>query len=373
MIRALNRRMMCCVLVALLVCQSAPYSWAVSKQLKANLMKSWLITFSQILYPEDTAKENSYPVLSDESLTQLEALLNQDLDHLTDLHSRNVARLENFMDHKMPSNVLGHVRVENQGRPVASSVVDEQGRIEIRIDVEILQATFAASLANAMRENSLGLDKKTDFQLLSEFLEARKKLMEAKGKGTFGDFADIVKDRDSDLDSIEDFWSNLIDIQPRYEGAILFLMAHELGHFVLGHHGASCDLSKCEEFSSRELAADKYAGYLLGALVGPTYLTAFAFDSSFQALTGFDVFFVDAYGRAGFDSGGPVQCSCPYPKTDLRIETARNALDASVQEYARLYETDRGKAETTSPITIHCKSGKCQMSAPPWITAMFGF
>ena len=252
------------------------------------------------------------------------------------------------------------------------------------------------ALASAMRENAFVAKGKSDSQLLSEFIDFKRGVASAKGKSFFGDMVDIVKDRTEAMDKIADAWDEVDRVQPRYQGTLLFLIAHEFGHFAMDHHQLGCDISACQSFAARELAADRYAGFLLGALVAPILVTEVDLDEEatpkskesdasgsaseeidsflyqmFSTITGSTVFFEDAYRRAGFDATKASQCDCSYPDVMSRRKVADEAIHTSIVDYGHLYLSDKVAAQKTSPIRVHYNAHRAHISMPDWLRAMY--
>jgi hypothetical protein len=345
-----------CVFESALLAQS-------SKKMEVKLTHSWLFITSDVLYPGGIADAGSYPTISESQYPLLERRLSQDFDHIAELHARNALRVGNYMHKTLPKTVAGVVKIDNLRLPIAKSFINETGHLEIRIDIRVLQAAFRASLASIMREDTLFDKEKSDDELLSEFFKQKAELTATKGRSSVGDLIDVIKSRDDTaLERVMDFWGTKSDVQPTYEGALLFFIAHEVGHYVLGHHTEACAAS-CESFEARELEADKYAGYLLGSLISPFGEMA----SNYSEILGYEVFFEDAYTRVGFEDPGDSACHCSYPDPKKREDGAAEAAGEAVQEYAELLEKDPKAARDTTPVTVRVRGSHSHIKSPHWL------
>lgn len=326
-----------------------------SGKLKKNLVKSWLFKSTDLFYPADSQGASSYPTLSKQSIGSLERDINLLLKSVLELHRRNSTLAGTYFNQAVPAVVDGVAILDNQGLPIAKSFMNESGKLEIRIDVRVLQATFRGSLVAAIRADEFGGSSQQDDSddvLLANFLDFKKDVSKAKAGNMLGDLIGAMHSDDFDNDrwfKMADFAEKGDQIQSRYVGTLMFLLAHELGHFVLNHYREGCDLSKCDRFAERERQADKYAGILLGALLAP--LGEFGEDSffPFSNLSGIDVFFNDAYGRIGFVDPKSSSCACPYPSPEERRLAADSGRQYAASEYVRLLSENSKAAESMSP------------------------
>lgn len=133
-------------------------------------------------------------------------------------------------------------------------------------------------------------------------------------------------------------------VEGHLEGALLFVMAHEIGHSVLHHHCLSCPPGE-QTFQRRELQADFFAvtlttSTMLEFIPEPWLQDSFDGSTSF---IGSATFLQQGYERLLLSRptrGG--QCDAfPYPHSEERAQAATQA----VQEVATLRDRDR---QTTS-------------------------
>jgi TPR repeat protein len=335
-----------------------------SGDMKNALLNSFLFKATDVFYPLGTRQASDFPQISESGLNFLQTGLQETLKSVVDLHARNADAIAQLVNRRVPATVQAAVVIDNLNQPIAQGVVNEKGILEIRIDVHVLQATFRGSLLAASKDSRiLSLDstpeeKKSDDQLIVDFLEFKQQVAQAKAGSVFGDTFHGDHDRWSKMVDLAD-QSN--DVQMTYVGTLMFIMAHELGHFALGHHHHDCDPSHCERFSQDELEADHYAGYLLGALVAPKSsvfemtLPVFSqlLDPSHQEkLTGFGTFFNDSYTRVGFVDPGKSLCNCPYPDPKLRGTIAQSGQKEALVRYDELLKTDPALAQKTTPMKV---------------------
>lgn len=333
-----------------------------SEDMKNAIMNSYLFKTTDIFYPAGTKQVSGFPQISESGLGYLETGLQQMLKVIIDLHKRNADAIGEIFKRSVPSSVQATVMVDNLNKPIAQGVVNEKRILEIRIDVHVLQATFRGSLLTVARDRPpMSLEPsaeeaKADEHLILDFLEFKRQVAESKAGSMWGDF----KDKD-------DRWSKMLQLaqhsdaaQNIYVGTLMFIMAHEIGHFALGHHQHNCDPSQCEGFSRDELDADNYAGYLLGAWLAPKNavdeMTAGLFralDPTHQErLSGFGTFFTDTYSRVGFVDPSQSSCRCAYPDPKLRIETAEAGQKAALHRYQQLLAASPALAQKTTPMKV---------------------
>jgi ankyrin repeat protein len=145
-------------------------------------------------------------------------------------------------------------------------------------------------------------------------------LENANALGTYTDLVDVSQ--------------QLKPVESRYYGALMFVIAHELGHIALGHLDTPVPCHK------RELEADAFAANLLGTtlLVMSASPLPVAFgdparpsghatlvvidDDAYRRYTGSAIFFTQAYELAHFP---PSDASCTYPSAQER-EDLTNAI-----------------------------------------------
>jgi hypothetical protein len=271
------------------------------------------------------------------------------------------------------------VTVTNDNVSFARSYTDESDVVHVELDAMLLQAVFRGALVASSRAQANGSNlfsdfmdsgeaNKTDDQLLQDFLTFRKKVGTAKAGNIFGDLKDAYSSEGAGR------WGDMVgfslqagDVENRYVGVVLFIIAHELGHHVL-HLSTACDTTRCAGFAQRELDADTYAGYLLGMMTAPVqnpFLLTF-FDSLSQ-LSGYEVFFQDAYGRAEFVNSANAQCSCPYPAPQDRLRVAGDARHEAETLYIELVQNDPEEAKKLSifvPVTSNKPPEKLPRSNP---------
>ena len=349
-----------------------------SKDMRKKMMNSYLFKATDVFYPLGTKQASAYPQLTESSLKYLESGLQKMLVTVTDLQARNADPICQIFKCSVPPSVKAVVVVANLDKPIAQSVVNEKGILEIRIDVHVLQATFRGSLLSALKDHQafsmdftkpraseIAREMRTDDRLIADYLDFKQRVVETKTGG-------ILRDLMTHSDSPEnDPWFKMIemteqsaDVQNTYTGTLMFLMAHEVGHFVLRHHQHSCDSSRCELFSQDELEADRYAGYLLGAWLAPISarddmsMNMFSMldENHFRKLVGFDTFFDDAYDRVGFVDPSQTLCHCTYPEPKTRQTTAQAGQKAAVDHYEQLLKSDPAAAQKTTPLVSREKS-----------------
>lgn len=283
-----------------------------SGAMKNRIVNSWLFKSSDIFYPTDTARAG-FVRLSPDSVKSLEREVQTVLAGLVNVSDALRSQSTHYFGKTIPAVGGARVYLASNDEAVARSSVDSRGRLEIALDVRVLQALLRATLAARFGSaNAADDDAK-----VAEFLELRKSTKEARSGTIFGDVL-----------GSSDRWFEMVDLDRKnqavlgdYLGTLMFLLSHELGHRVLGHHALRCDSAACEPFATRELEADRYATFILAYYLGP-------FASMLGYTTGMDTFFKYAYERIGFRESAGGSCDCRYPAIEARITASRQAEEA---------------------------------------------
>lgn len=186
-------------------------------------------------------------------------------------------------------------------------------RSHINVTIALLRDNLAAGVTDA---NVIYAPSSRD-ELISDLfrLEKQIKVTEA-GKWTF------LIDNDTHRDKLEDLLDAFNDVEGGYQEATTFMLYHELGHKVLGHLDSP---RTCAVVPDEELAADKFAMYLMGIELGerwakrssPNSVPRFSCIAAEPEAT--NLFLERSYRLAGFEQSG----GCQYPPLAERIRSSQ--------------------------------------------------
>jgi hypothetical protein len=282
-----------------------------SGDMKSELQKSYLYTSMKRFYPEGVPSDSAqiYPDLHGARLIPIEEEVRELTKFIKATHEAKRSTILKFLKPLSHDTVKPVIHVSNSGRPDAFS--SPTG--EITIDVRVLQAIFRGTLLypDAMKsgmEFLLGQNINPPYDPERETTQQRNEIQ---------GLADSVKEIDEmpgNFFLASDFWDVFIrdgftgesiskspfstalkvkakydNLQLVYAGAILFLVAHEYGHIVLGHYAEYKKLLEdyppdsrdenspyCSRRRQFELDADAYALLLMSPYVGegPKLLTS---------------------------------------------------------------------------------------------------
>jgi hypothetical protein len=374
MARSATQRMTtCCRLGATLLVAVLPACVTVegesSGDMKARLQSTYLYTSIKRFYPDGVPADPAtvYPRLDGRSLRAIEAELQALSTFLVERHGSRRGALEVLFKQPPAPAPKPRFVVERTLQPTAFS--SPQG--EITIDVRVLQAVFrgalisnggsasdrldtapvdAGSNAASSPAGRVDPDLQTEHQrkLIQSAVDLVRQIDQTRGQSMLGDLVGVMRD-----DGFDSPWFRMSDLmmksqrlQVTYSGAVLFLMAHEMGHIALGHHRTNTLLQKetpesqrtdgsryCEQRRELEFEADAYALVLLTQTIGETALVSAMGMNMFgqDDISGYDSFFRYGYPLAGFEGSGS---HCTYPTAVERRELLAEG-EATLREGAR--------------------------------------
>ena len=268
--------------------------------------------------------------------------------------------------------------ITNLGRPTVN--VSSQG--EISLDARVLQAIFRGALLENRRLGGddgfsvflrPGLNASQKFDVtyvpsaqteeqraaIAELLRLIEDVKATPGHGVVGDIFAVWSEDDfteAPWFRMTDFALRSQDLQLRYLGASLFLLAHEFGHLALRHHDRLKSIQEAIPEGSRgeesdycstrrdiEHEADLYALLLLSPYgqsdSPPPFLDFFGIG---QNLTGYRNFFQYGYDLGGFTQTSGEDCSYPTNKDryDLVDEVNTALTSARTEEFMKVFEQE---------------------------------
>lgn len=324
-----------------------------SKDMKKQLEKSFLFKNTDIFFPNGVISNlDSLPMMREDNLKEINKELNAYAKDLYKIATKEQPALEQFFGRKLNAPEKIRPQVWNERIPLVRS---EQNGL-FRFDVQVAQAIFRATVLEGLKArqesimtpDELDPTKKrdtTEKALLTTFIKEKNQIHNAKVRGVLGDVIQGFKETNND----DDFFNNKqlsmddpstttgmfrltvssMTTQMRYYTTMLFLFAHEMGHFALGHFDEDTN-HDCPKYRQQELDADRYAAYLMLKLFGkkqtPEEAVADAFiDMMGKTFVGYDnrtlvgdeVFLRDAYVIAKFKNNG-IECLYPSPADRLK-------------------------------------------------------
>jgi hypothetical protein len=285
-----------------------------SSRMRQDLLDSFLFKSADVFYPEGRLPApGEYPRLGPSQARDVEKTYVAVLEAVQRAHERHRDRLFATVGHPLGSASRIRARITNTGQ--ANARLESNG--DLSVDVRIAQAIYRATLIAGLQDRSLTgaafmsgeTGPRSEDDLLREFLEMKKTVQETHGRTTLGDLTSGA-DLDSPFSRMTKLSFKSAGIEQHYVSQMYFVMAHEVGHQVLGHIDRlrSGGRLSCEEAREMEAEADAY-GILLYALETPQESLPLMGSSS-----GFDDFFAYAYDLSGFASSA-VACDHPDPES----------------------------------------------------------
>ena len=377
-----------------------------SGEMKRDFQESYLYTSVKRFYPEGVPDDPSqiYPELDGKYLIPIEDELTELIQFISTAHKSKQSIISNTFKPLTKSDVEPIVQVRNTGRPDALSSPNG----EITVDVRVLQGIFRGALLSPNLGKSmvgflLGRSAKKPYDPERETAEQRKEIQEIVGivnevdslQGNYSVASDLW-DLSTSKSVVAEPWAKMMsikvqsdDLQLAYAGAILFLVAHEYGHIVLGHHAEEEKLRAdyppdahgenslyCKRRRQFELDADAYAFLLMSPLFGdaPRFLTGrFKGQEGYEKYakiedlsTGetlelntddlideqigvaYKNFFQYGYKLSGLSGAA----TCSYPSLDERIKALESFKDKLVDKYGSNYARKIHGAKTGLPAAI---------------------
>lgn len=356
---------------------------------------TFLLRSSRMFYPGDLPRDpQELPRLGADERQALSALVTQALASVNAAQERHLDALRAVTGAVNPQ--LGRSRVLVVDQDSAVAAVDATGAL--LISARVVQGIYRSALLQVLAESGdgpgaeraafqrfaglrRGIDGMSPLQPLSDLeafsagtsaREGLPALFGGMGGGKSGDLLDrmfgtmlagmggVLERRMQDLNLSQQSAA----LESSFMGAVQFLVAHEVGHLVLGHFPLS---PVCHEAIARELAADRHAA-LVSLLVQADSLPGLRLQASGGSIgaNGADAiqrlsaspapavaqFFRHAYGLAGFDANLAAAPGCHYPSPADREAAVGPLYDAGTNllESARMADgLRRARAQRADP------------------------
>jgi hypothetical protein len=345
--------------------------------MKKKLQQSYLVLSAKRFYPGEAVPAD--PALLSEELIgdNLRPIQKELSDFAAMLRKLHEAKRENIEKYglKLTPKLSSKVSIVNSSSIAANTKRDGL----VTVDVRVLQSIFRGAVLEMYRasgdhsptdsfvhtsekfDESFNPSEATAEQrkAIESLLETVHQIDQIRGQTMMGDLFGALGD-----DNLDGPWFQITDIamksnnlQTRYVGAVLFLLAHEQGHLALNHFNRRDALEKegaisqqadkdsrlCQGLRQLEQEADVYALLLLSPHTSSPVEAAIAdsFDE-FRNIVGFRNFLNYGYNLSGFADGE--HTACRYETNRTRYETLDRLNGELSQESTTAFETALEKA-----------------------------
>ncbi len=300
-------------------------------KLKQQMLSSPLIRLSDVFYPDGqaaTAEDIARRLQTAGGLSGVQRDMRWGVRMVEAEHKHAFKYLE---------SVFGPIRrtldLKIEVEPVAYRTAElREGTIHV--DVEVLQAFFKAAVADLYVNNKFDVynyadplkpqrpaaapprPADDDPVIVQRFIDLKRDIRRLRGRRFLGT---MLHPHDEQVSKLYLNSFSMSKMTNRYDGLVLFMIAHETGHLVLGHKTETCTPAACANLRKRELDADRYAYALLSLMVarhGWGIPQIIGYDDP-RDLEGYLPFFLDGYRIARFNGVG--ECECHYPTPQERI------------------------------------------------------
>jgi hypothetical protein len=321
-------------------------------QMKRMITESQFYRDAALFYPNgEVGDPEEIPPLKSENLRSLQRDLENTLKLVLRLHKAHREVLSTYFGDTAAELPQATVLVTNRDLPEAQTTSSG----EIAIDVRVLQSMLRAALLTAY-ELEIQLHRvrtgaefsahrfspEEEAIAINTFLSKRMRFDQTPSRSVIGDLtnADPLRPSDSgplDWFEMRDLIKEFSGIAVRYDTQRLFLLAHEVGHIVLGHFGLNPlrvtdrendPEDNCSGRRAFERAADIYAGILITWATSPNAVDDFL--GLFGGTTvnkGYETFFSYAYDYAGFETADGTRVCVNYPPPAQRLAGIRRFYD----------------------------------------------
>lgn len=312
-------------------------------QMKKKVLESHFFKDAALFYPDEKLGDpEEIPPLKSKNILSLQHDLEDTLKDIFRFHKTHQQTLRSIFRDAVEGVPQATVIVTNNDLPEAQTTSSG----EITIDVRVIQSMLRAALLNTYKVevqlhrintnseiSAHNFSPEEEKIAINTFLSKRSRFNKTPSRSLIGDLMKTDPLTPSSSGSYDWFEMNKLieefdDIALRYEVQRYFLLAHEVGHLVLGHFGPAPFLltdkerdpeDDCAERRALERAADVYAGTLI-TLATHDYAMKdiLGLFSRSKISDGFDTFFSYAYDYAGFKNTDGSQSCINYPPPEQR-------------------------------------------------------
>lgn len=319
-------------------CMNQTFKGAWSYETKQNILDSYTMLSARVFLPWDAPGTlTNLPQAPDPiAMRRLHLRLQELLDEIALRHAASHARLSTTMRQDLLPEIRVRLNLTTTGQPLAH--VEENG--DLTIDLLVIQAMFRATVMTGVPQKGWWTYGEYDLSGIEPLSPAA----EVARIAEFQDFRGMVE-RETGYCAIGDLltgifavkWGDNAErvalIEERILGGLLFLLAHEVGHLVLGHFRHTRSVADEAAFQAAELQADRYAAALIGDAKGAEWIFGRMYRVT-RTIGGFDLFFRTAYSLAGFERV-PGNGGFRHPEPRARREAAIAAYDAAAAQASK--------------------------------------
>ena len=321
-------------------------------KMKQTVIKSHFYRDAALFYPNEVMGDpEEIPPLSPQQLHSLQRDLEKTLKLVLQTHKAHREVLSTYFGDAAAELPQASVLVTNNDLPEAQTT--SYG--EITIDVSVLQSMLRAALLTAyqveiqlhrVRTNTEfsahGFSLEEEAIAINTFLSKRARFGQTPSRSKIGDLMNSNSLRSSNSGRLD--WSGMHALVKEFNGVAvrydiqqLFLLAHEVGHIVLGHFGPNPLIvtdhendqeDNCSGRRAIERAADIYASILITLATTPNAMDDFlGLFGGPKVSEGFETFFSYAYDYAGFINADGTLICVNYPPPAQRLTVIRHFYD----------------------------------------------
>ncbi len=320
-------------------------------QTKRNILRCPLFVSSEILYPAGMPQDlHALPRCPSASkLRTIQEYLQRVQTQVIDRNNARLTELAKYLGKTLSPVPRGRVLLTTTGAPL----IHVEANADVVVDLRILQALFLGTLVSGVITNSPAAiaflsSLSYDFDALSELKNQR------SAQGSLAQFfafkrsvrktwsypialdtgvllAQLLVTRDLSSTTANK-WSDYADgaarNDERFTGALLFLMAHEVGHISLRHFAevAKLNTQRTQGDAERiELDADCYAAALIADAVAEGKRFG-AQERVTLDMRGYELFFLLSAELAGFKEGVTSE-KWFYPPVEERLDSTRRTFN----------------------------------------------
>lgn len=342
-----------------------------SEKLQQELQQTYFYRSAKRFYPDKTVPNDPSLVsiaLIGDNLRPIQEELSETAAWLRTRHETKRINLEKY-DLRLTPKISSEVSIVNSSSTAANTTRDGL----ITIDARVLQSIFLGAVLEAYRasgelspihsfagtlekfDDSFNPSESTAEQrkAIESLLEAVHHIDQLEGQTVLGDFFSDVEGRHFNTPwfQISKIFLGSIDLEIKYIGAVLFLLAHEQGHLALDHFNRRDSFEKeaaisslgdkdtrlCQGLRQLELEADVYALLLLSRHTESpesAYYEDLLFNIN-KNFVGFRNFLQYGYNLSGFAEGE--NSKCRYETNRARYETLKRLDEALFQKSATAF------------------------------------